>query len=58
MLTEDTIKTLIWAVVFVFAVQGIWTYCVLRLLVTGHGIMNRSKSELDDKRLLHWGTER
>lgn len=40
-MTDDTVRTLVWAVVFIFAMQGFWSYAIVRMLVTGKAIFER-----------------
>lgn len=35
MMSEDTIRTVIWAVVALFAIQGAAVYAVAKLVITG-----------------------
>lgn len=40
-MTDETVKTLVWAVVFLFAIQSFTSYAIVRLFITGKGIFER-----------------
>lgn len=49
-LTEDTIRSLIWAAVSMCAIQGAVTYAIVKLLVTGSGLFVRRERDADSDR--------
>lgn len=40
-MSEDTLRTVCWCVVVLFAIQGITIYSVVRLLATGRPLFER-----------------
>lgn len=44
-MTDDTIKTLAWAVVMLAAIQAGAIYCVVRLAITGRSLFERHEHD-------------
>lgn len=49
----ELIRTVIWAVLALAAIQGSLTYLLVRLLTTGHGIFERRERETESKPKIH-----
>lgn len=48
-MSDETIRTLAWAAVFLFAIQGFTIYAVVRLLTTGRDVFERRPSEYNSR---------
>jgi hypothetical protein len=47
---DETVKTIIWAVLIAFAIHGFVLYTVIRLLVTGRSVFERRERPGDPAR--------
>lgn len=56
MLTEDTIRTLIWGVVALFGIQGVTTYAIVKMLTSGRAMLYERKG--DPTRVVQFGSDR
>lgn len=51
----ETVRTIAWTVLFIFAINGLSTYAVIRLLVTGRPLFERQETEEPRRRVVGIG---
>ena len=49
-MTDQTLQTILWTVVMVFAIQALLTYSLVRLFVTGRAMFERRSDHEHDRR--------
>jgi hypothetical protein len=52
-ISEETLRTLLWLAAYVFTVQALAFYAVVKLLVTGSGFFVRRERDEEEPRRIH-----